>query len=80
MNCIWVNKWKKTQYRIQPHMDYNTATATNGLQTQVHKHMELEYKCICRYIWIWNGNVNAMIYDKHKVDITFVLRMDMYKH
>jgi hypothetical protein len=49
----WVNKWKKTQYRIQPHMDYNTATATNGLQTQVHKHMELEYKCINRYIWIW---------------------------
>ena len=30
--------------------------------------------------WIWNGNVNAMIYDKYKVDITFVHRMDMYKH
>jgi hypothetical protein len=42
--------------------------------------MEIEDEGINRYIWIWNGNVNAMIYDKHKVDITFVLRMDMYKH
>jgi hypothetical protein len=42
--------------------------------------MEIEDEGINRYKWIWNGNVNAMIYDKHKVDITFVLRMDMYKH
>jgi hypothetical protein len=51
MNCIWVNKWKKTHYHIQRRMEYSTTTATNGLQTQVHKHMELEYKCINRYIW-----------------------------
>jgi hypothetical protein len=42
MNCIWVNKWKKTHYRIQRRMEYSTTTATYGLQTQVHKHMELE--------------------------------------
>jgi len=50
--------------------------------------MEIEDEGINRYIWtwngygmdmewIWNGNVNAMIYDKYKVDITFVHRMEM---